>query len=113
QMGVDVRPIERPFDAPVMSRLTSPSVATPPGAIWGERKPGYYLVEARGNAGALVVNRLLAANVKASWLDAPVDVNGFHYLPGSLLVPSTGDLLKTLQDIVRPLGLRVDGVRGK
>jgi len=113
QLGVDVRVVDRPFEAPVMSHLKTPSYVPPPVTIWGEKKPTYYLVEARGNVGAVVVNRLIAGNVKAFWLDAPLDVDGFHYPAGSLVVPSASNSAKTLQAIARPFGLRVDGARGK
>jgi hypothetical protein len=113
QMGVDVRTIDRAFDVPVLSHLTKPTLVPATVPIWGDKRPAYYAVETRGNTGALVVNRLLSANVKASWLNAPVDVGGFRYLPGSLVIPSSGNVANTIQTIVRPFGLRVDGVRGK
>jgi hypothetical protein len=113
QMGIDVRVVNAAFDAPVMSHLKIASVVPPAVTVWGDKKPSYYLVETRGTAGALVVNRLIAGSVKASWLDVPVDVDGFHYPAGSLVVPSTGNVAKTLQAIVRPFGLRIDGARGK
>src|SRR5207248_8279656 len=49
----------------------------------------------------------------AAWLDAPMDVNGFHYAPGSLLVPAGKNVLPALQNVARLLALRMDGVRGK
>jgi len=113
QMGVDVRVIDQAFEAPVMSHLKTASFVPPAVTMWGDRKPAYYLVETRGTAGALVVNRLLASNIKSSWLDAPMDVDGFRYVAGSLVVPSSGNAAKTLQNVTRPFGLRVDGVRGK
>ena len=113
QLGVEVRAIDQSFNPPVMSTLTMPSVTPPAVTIWGDRKPSYYLVETRGNAGAIAINRLIAANTKASWLDAPVDVNGFHYAAGSLIVPSGKTAPQTLQSIARAFALRVDGVRGK
>lgn len=113
QMGVDVRAIERPFDAPVMSRLTAPSLAPSATPIWGDKKPTYYLVDTRGTAGAVLINRLIAANVKASWLDAPVNANGFRYPAGSLVVPSGKNVSQTIEKVARPLGFRVDAVRGK
>ena len=113
QMGVEVRAIDQPFDPPVMSRLTTPAPVPPPVTIWGDKKPTYYLVETRGNAGAVAINRLIAANVKALWLDAPVDANGFRYPAGSLVVPVARNIDRTLLSIVRPLALRIDGVRGK
>jgi hypothetical protein len=114
QMGVDVRVIDQMFESPVMSRLTTAALAAPPSTIWGDTKrPDYYLVEARGNGGALAVNRLIVGNIKASWLDTPVDVDGFHFPAGSLLVPSVRNIAQPLQNVVRPFGLRVDAVRGK
>ena len=113
QMGVEVRAIDRAFDPPVMSRLTTPAVVPPAVTIWGDRKPAYYLVETRGNSGAVAINRLIAANVKASWLDAPVDINGFRYAAGSLVVPSSKTVPQQLQAIAKSFSLRIDGVRGK
>ena len=113
QLGLDVRVVDRPFEAPVMSHLKAPSFVPSGVTTWGDKKPSYYLVETRGTAGALVVNRLIAANVKASWLDMPLDVDGFHYPPGSLVVPASANTAKSLQSIARPFGLRIDGVRGK
>ena len=113
QMGVEVRTIDRAFDPPVMSRLTTPAVVPPAVTIWGDRKPAYYLVETRGNSGAVAINRLIGANVKASWLDAPIDVNGFHYAAGSLVVPSSKTAPQQLQAIAKSFSLRIDGVRGK
>jgi len=113
QMGVEVRAIDQPFDPPVMSRLTAPSAVLPAVTIWGDRKPSYYLVETRGNAGAVAINRLMALNVEALWLDADVDANGFHYPAGSLVVPAGKNVERALPAIVRPLALRVDGIRGK
>jgi Zinc carboxypeptidase len=113
QMGVEVRAIDGAFDPPVMSHLATASLVPPPVTTWGDKKPSFYLVETRSSAGALAINRLTAANIKASWLDAPMDVNGFHYASGSLIVPATANVLPALQAITRPLALRVDGVRGK
>jgi len=113
QMGVDVRVVERPFEPPLMSRLTATEMAPPRAAIWGEKKPGYYLVEARGNAGAIAAGRLLGAQIATSWLDAPIDVNGFHYGPGTLVVAVGKTTLPVLSAITTQLGLRVDGMKGK
>jgi hypothetical protein len=112
-MGVEVRAIESPFEPPVMSHLTTPALVPPPVTAWGDKKPSYYLVETRSTAGALAINRLAAANLKASWLDAPMDVNGFQYRAGSLVIPAGKNTLAAIQAITRPLALRIDGVRGK
>jgi Zinc carboxypeptidase len=113
QMGVDVRVVEKPFEPPVMSRLTIGAIAPPRAAIWGDRKPAYYLVEARGNPGAIAANRLLGANVAMSWLEASIDVNGFHYAPGTIVVPAGRTTPPVVSAIAAQLGLRVDGMKGK
>jgi hypothetical protein len=113
QMGVDVRVVEKPFELPVMSRLTDMAMAPPRATIWGDKRPSYYLVEARGNAGAIAVNRLLGAKIATWWLDAPMDVNGFHYAPGTLVVAGGKTTLPVVSQIATQLGLRVDGMKGK
>jgi hypothetical protein len=111
QMGVDVRTIERPFDLPLMSRLNT--ISTPANKIWGERKPGYYIVEARGTAGALAFNRLAAAGLPAAWLPSPIDVNGYRYPAGSIVIPAAKEAEPVLTAIAAQLNLRVDGAKGK
>ena len=113
QMGVEVRAVDAPFDPPVMSNLATAVAVLPAVTLWGDKKPSFYLLETRSTAGALLLNRLLAANVKAFWLDMPMDVNGFHYAAGSIVVPTGKNVLQTLQTITRPFGLRIDGVKGK
>jgi hypothetical protein len=117
QMGVDVRTVERPFDLPLMSRVATSAPASSPasagGKIWGEKKPGYYIVDARGTAGALARNRLLAAGVQPSWLPNAMDVNGFRYVAGSLVVPAVKEAEPVLAAIARQLDLRIDGAKGK
>jgi len=111
QMGVDVRTIERSFDPPVVSRLTSASVT--PARVWGERKPAFYIVEARGNGGAIAANRLLAAGAPVSFLSNPIEVNGYRYGTGSLLVESSKSAPAAVESIAKDLGLRADGIKGK
>jgi len=111
QMGVDIRTIARIFDQPSMSRLTIAAVA--PAQVWTDRRPSYYLVEARGNGGAIAANRLLAARLDPAWLTGELDVRGFKYEPGSLVVPASPSAPSVLEKIASQLGLRVDGVTGK
>jgi hypothetical protein len=111
QMGVEVKTIERYFEAPAMSRLTSGTVR--PAAVWGERKPGFYLVEAKGNGGAIAVNRLLRSGAAVSWLASPLAAGGYTYGAGSLVTPYSTATATIVADIARDLGLRVDGVRGR
>lgn len=111
QMGVDVRTIQRSFEPPAMARLNAATIAAE--KVWGERKPSYYVVENRGNAGALAANRLLTATSKLSWLAAGTDANGYHYEPGALVVPATKATQTLVNRLAGELGLRVDAMRGK
>jgi hypothetical protein len=111
QMGVDVRTIERWFEVPATSRMTSAAAGSLP--VWGERKPAFYVVDGRATAGAIAANRLLAASAQTGWLTAPLEINGYGYGPGSLVVPGDRVVQPVVEDIARELGLRVDGVRGK
>jgi hypothetical protein len=111
QMGVDVRTIERTFEPPAMSRVTTAAIRAAP--VRGERKPGHYLIDARGSGGALAAGRLAAAGLAPSWLTSAIDVDGFHYQPGSLVVPHSKSAGAIVAQIARDLGTRIDGVKGK
>src|SRR5206468_2834872 len=111
QMGVAVRTIERTFELPAMSRITTVAIA--PEKVWGDAKPSYYVIDARGNGGAIAVNRLLAAGVGASWLEAGLEVNGYHYAPGSLVVMNSKTVRPLIDKMAADLGLRADGVKRK
>ena len=104
-----MRTIARAFDQPAMSRLTSATIA--PAQVWTDRTSSYFVVEARGNGGAIAANRLLAAGLAPAWLTGEVDARGFKYGPGSLVVVATktAAALPLLQKISAELGLRVDG----
>jgi hypothetical protein len=110
-MGIEVRTIERSFEPPVMSRLAKATIA--PARVWGERKPSFYVVDARGDGGAIAANRLLAANVPTSWLTKDLEVNGFKYEAGSLVAPSSKTSQPIVEKIAAELGLRADGIKGK
>jgi len=111
QMGVDVRLIERTFEPPAMSRLSSATTA--PATVWGERRPDYYVVDARGNGGAIAANRLTARGGAVSWTTRALDVGGFRHAPGALIVPFFKGAEPIVAGIAVELGLRVDGAKGK
>jgi hypothetical protein len=111
QMGVDVRTIERSFEPPAMERLSAATIA--PAKVWSEAKPSFYVVEAKGNGGAVAANRLRAAGIQTSWTTAALDVGGFRYDPGSLLVALSPSAKNLVEKIAHDLGLRADGLKGK
>jgi hypothetical protein len=92
------------------------AASIPPAPTWADRKPGYYLLDARGTAGAIAANRLLAAGLQPAWLASQMDARGFHYAPGSLVVTArraTRNAPAVLQRIASELGLRSDAVAGR
>jgi hypothetical protein len=109
QMGVDVRTIERTFEPPAMTRLRAATVT--PTRVRGDANPAVFVIDARGNGGAIAINRLLAAGVKISWLSDDLEVDGFTYPPGSLVVQSSRVARPILDAIAMELGLRVEGVK--
>jgi hypothetical protein len=112
QMGVDVRTIQGSFKVPPLRRLTTATVA--PARVWGDdRTPDYYVVDARGNGGALAVNRLVAAGASVSWLTSELDASGSRYAVGSLVVAHSDIVRPVVERIAAELGLRAAGVRGK
>jgi hypothetical protein len=111
QMGVAVRQIERWFEVPTMSRLNEATI--PPARVWGESRPAFYVVDARGSAGAIAANRLLASGKPVSWLTTPYSVGGYTYGPGALVVDSSDEVREIVNGVARSYGLRADGVRGR
>ncbi len=111
QMGVAVNEIERWFEAPPMSRLTDATVQ--PARVWGESRPSFYIVDARGTAGAIAANRLLAVSRSVSWVTGAFAVGGYSYAPGSLVVEASSEVKSAVETLARTYGLRADGVRGR
>lgn len=111
QMGVTVLTIERTFQPPSLSRVTAPSI--PPGTVWGERKPTFWVMEGRGNGAALAINRLVAAGAQPSFTTSPIDGAGFRYDTGAIVIPYNRSLEQVLVNVAHDLGLRAEGMRGK
>ena len=81
--------------------------------MWGERRADYYLIDGRGNGGAVAVNRLVAAGAAPAWTTAATVVGGFRYEPGSIVVANPKGHEAVVAGIASELGLRADGMRGK
>lgn len=111
QMGVHVVTIERSFQPPSVTRLTAPTI--PPGSVWGERRPTYWVMEGRGNGAAVALNRLVAAGAVPLWTTKPIDGLGFTYQPGSFVIPYSKTLEPLLPTLTTALGLRAEGMKGK
>jgi hypothetical protein len=111
QMGVDVRSIQRLFEMPPLSRVTTATVA--PAQLSGDRAPDYYVIDARGNGGALAVNRLVSGGATVSWLTSELEAGGHRYGAGSLVVAHSVMVRSIVERIATDLGLRTTGVKGK
>ncbi len=111
QMGVDVRTIQGSFDMPPLSRVITATAA--PARLSGDGAPDYYVVDARGNGGALAVNRLVSAGAGVSWLTGELDAYGYRYAVGSLVVAHSDIVRPVIERIAAELGLRTAGVKGK
>jgi hypothetical protein len=111
QMGVRVDRIEQAFEAPIVSRIDR--AATSPAWPLGYPRPDYYLVDARGTAGAMATNRLLAAGLRVEWTTGGVSQDGFTYPPGTLVVRPVAQARAHVERLAREMGLRVFGARGR
>jgi hypothetical protein len=110
QMGVAVETIDQPFELPALSRITSAPVSQ--GLLAVDPRPTFYIVDARGNAGAQAIGRLQATGVPVRWTMTPVDLKGMRFNPGAVVVPSTRKTREVVERISRELGLNAAGVRG-
>jgi hypothetical protein len=111
QMGVRVDRIEQAFEAPLVSRIDRASAS--PAWPLGYPRPDYYLVDARGTAGALAANRLLAAGLRVEWTGESLSQDGFSYQPGTLVVRPVAAARAHVEKLAREMGLRVFGARGR
>jgi hypothetical protein len=110
-MGVRVDRIDKTFEAPLLSRIEHVS-ATPAWPL-GYARPDYYLIDARGTAGAVAANRLLKAGLHVEWSSGNITQDGYRYAPGTLIVRPARDARVPVERIAREMGLRVFGARGK
>jgi hypothetical protein len=110
-MGVRVDRLDQAFDVPLISRIDR--MTTVPAWPLGYPRPDYYLVDARGTAGALAANRLLGAGLRVEWTSGSVSQDGFTYQPGALIVRPVAEARTHVERLAREMGLRVFGARGR
>jgi hypothetical protein len=110
QMGVAVDRVEQTFEPPPSTRLTQATIT--PAAVWGERKPSHYVIDGRGNGASIALNRLHAAGLTVSWTTQPVELQGYTYGAGALVVAEATTARPVVERIARELGLRVTAARG-
>ena len=108
-MGVNVLAIERSFEPPAMTRLEHAEIARAP--VWGERRPSYYIIDTRGNGGAIVINRALKAGVEAKWLAAPFEIEGYRYPAGSLVIGTSKSARTVVESAAAEFGFELQAPR--
>ena len=112
QMNVKVDRIDQYFEPPAMSRLERASV--PPAQVWGDtRKATYYVIDGRGNGPSIAINRLLQTGAQVAWTTATLELQGFTYQPGAIVVSEAKGVRATVTEISRDLGLRATANTGR
>ncbi|MGQ0733604.1 MAG: M14 family metallopeptidase [Acidobacteriota bacterium] len=110
QMGVSVDRIEQKFEPPPSTKLSRSSIR--PANVWGEQRAAFYVVDGRGNGASLAINRLLAAGAEISWITQPIELLGFSYAPGAILVRDAPKVRPIVEGLAATFGLRVTAARG-
>jgi hypothetical protein len=112
QMNVRVDRIEQYFEPPLATRLDRAAIA--PAKVWGDvRRASFFVIDARGNAGSIAINRLLKAGARLSWLTSPLPILGYTYQPGSIIVLDAKGVRETVDAIATELGLRATASTGR
>jgi hypothetical protein len=112
QMNVRVDRIEQYFEPPAASKVDR--VTIPPQKLWGDlRRADFYVIDGRGNAASIAINRLLKTGSRVSFLSSPIAVLGYTYPPGSILVAEMKGVRETVEAIARDLGLRATASAGR
>jgi hypothetical protein len=112
QMNVRVDRVDQYFEPPPATRLDRASVV--PAKVWGDAgRASYFVIDARGNAGSIAINRLLEAGARVSFLQAALPIQGYTYEPGSLLVADGRGVRDAVEAVARDLGLRATAAGGR
>ncbi len=102
-MGVDVRPVEQPFDTPLQLVTSHQPIQTPvpASANWA------YVFGPESNAGFIAAARLQKARIPIFRTSSAVTNGGRTWAPGTWIVPPTADARQVLVDVARDTGLVV------
>jgi len=112
QMNVRVDRVDQYFEPPPTTRVERATI--PASTLWGDtRRASFYVIDGRGNAASLAINRLLKTGARVSWLSSPMAIQGYTYQPGSILVAEAKGVRETVETIARDLGLRATASEGR
>jgi len=108
QMGVDYDRVFESVDGP-FTRVTDDLLAPPPGRIVGTGNAGWLLRHETNNS-FILTNRLLAAGLPVSWVEAATSADGVEFAPGAVWVPASDASRRIVTDSVGPLGINAYAV---
>jgi hypothetical protein len=112
QMNVRVDRFDQYFEPPPTTRIERATI--PASKVWGDtRRPSFFVIDGRGNAASIAINRLLKTGARVSWLASPMPILGYTYEPGSLMVLDDKGVRETVEVIARDLGLRATASPGR
>ena len=105
QMNVRVDRVDQYFDPGPTTRVDH--VTIPAAKVWGDvRRVTFYVIDGRGNAGSIAINRLLNTGGRVSFLAEPLALQGYTYPAGSILVTEAKGVRDIVESVARDLGLR-------
>ena len=112
QMNVRVDRVDQYFEPPLTTSIDKATIS--PSKLWGDvRRPSFYVIDGRGNAASIAINRLLKIGARVSWLTSPMPILGYTYETGSIVVVDGKGVRGTVEAIARDLGLRATASGGR
>ena len=108
QMGVHFDRILEGFDGPFTA--VNGVLEPPAGKVSGAASPAGYLLDHRENDTFTVVNRLLKAGAKVSWLASEQSINGQNVGHGAIWIPASPAVRPILQQAAGELGVSSVGL---
>ncbi len=112
QMGVEFDRILEGFNGP-FEKINAWNVKPPAGKVMAANGAVGYLTSHRVNDAFIALNRLLAANEEAYWLQSSMTANGRTYPAGTLYITAKSSTLPRLQKASADLGVSFDATSEK
>ncbi|MEK6325252.1 MAG: M14 metallopeptidase family protein [Acidobacteriota bacterium] len=107
QMGIEFDRILEGLTGP-FEKINAWNIKPPAGKVAMIKGTAGYLTSHRVNDSFIALNRLLAAQEEAYWLQRPMTMNGRTYPAGALYITARGSTVPLLQKIAVDLGVSFD-----
>ncbi len=112
QMGVQFDRVLEGFDGP-FEKVSAWNVKPPAGKVITVNGAKGYVTSRQVNDSFIALNRLLAANEEAYWVQAPLSATGKSNAAGTLYIPARNTTLARLQKIAAELGVSFEATANK